>query len=283
MNNHPLLNRRHFVSAAGLALVSTGSLAHPGPTAAKSDDPTHGLKLGIASYSLRKFDLDQAIEMVKSLGVRYINLKDVHLKMDSTTEERKEAAKKIRDNGLVLMGGGVIYLKNDENQVRNAFNYVKDAGMPVMVSAPDLDALPLVEKMAKEYGVKVAIHNHGPGDNRYPSPRDAYRLVKDLDPCMGVCIDIGHTVRIGENEVEAIHAVQDRFYDMHIKDVTSRTRDGDSCEIGRGVIDIPGVLRALLEVNFTGHVGLEYEKDADHPLPGIRESIGYLRGVLAVI
>jgi len=278
------LNRREFLAATGAAFaVGLPKGAAHSEEAAMAKDRFRGLKVGIASYSTREFTLDQTIEMAKRLDVRYLTLKDAHLKMDSTLEERKEAAKKIKDAGLVLMGGGVIYMKNDEKQVRNAFEYARDAGMPLIVGAPDIDALPLVEKMVKEFDIKIAIHNHGPGDNKYPSPLDAYRCALPYDKRIGLCIDIGHSVRWGDNEIEVIRAVKDRFYDMHIKDVTARAKDGKMIEIGRGVIDIPGVLKTLLEIGFAGHVALEYEKNAKDPLPGMAESFGYLGGVLAVL
>ena len=130
-----------------------------------------GLKIGVASYSVRKFPLEKAIEMVKDCGVKYITLKSNHLDFDSTKEQRQEAAKKIKDAGLVLMGGGVIYMKNDDKEIRSMFDYCKDAGMATMVCAPVPEALATVEKMVKEYDIKVAIHNHGPGDKLYPSAK----------------------------------------------------------------------------------------------------------------
>lgn len=277
--------RRDFMGAAALGLAAITTL---GTQVARSEekpipDPFRGLKVGVASYSFRKFSLDQSIEMMKKLQLKYITLKDFHLAMKSTREERQAAAKKLKDAGLILMGGGVIYLKNNETEVRNAFEYCRDAGMPVMVSAPELDALPLVDKMVKEFDIKVAIHNHGPGDKRYPSPMDAYKAAAPFDKRIGCCIDIGHTVRIGEDEIEAIHKVKDRLYDFHMKDVSSRTAEGDCIEVGRGVINIPGVLKALKEINFAGHVALEYEIHENDPLPGMIESFAYIRGVLATM
>jgi len=212
-----------------------------------------------------------------------VTLKDFHLKMDSTAEERKAAAQKVKDAGCQLMGAGVVYLKNDEAQVRNAFEYCRDAGMPVMVAAPDIAALPLVDKMVKEFNIKVAIHNHGPGDKRYPSPLDAYRIARDFDKRIGCCIDVGHSVRIGDSEIDVIYAVRDRLHDFHMKDVTGRTGEDRAIEVGRGVIDIPGVLKALLDIGFDGHVALEYEVNGKNPMPGMIESFAYMRGVLAAL
>ncbi|OAI49432.1 hypothetical protein AYO44_18500, partial [Planctomycetaceae bacterium SCGC AG-212-F19] len=233
------------------------------------------------SYSLRKFPLDEAIGMTRELGLKYICLKDVHLALKTTTAQRQEARKKIDAAGLVLLGGGVIYMKNQEDDIRTVFTYAKESGMPTIVCSPHPDALDTVEKMVKEFNIRIAIHNHGPGDKTYPSPLDALKLVKDRDPRMGICIDVGHTVRIGADAVGAIKACADRLYDFHMKDVSAATPQGKEVTIGKGVIDIPAVLKALLEVKFAGHLALEYEPSPDNPLPGMKESLAYLRKVLA--
>lgn len=281
------LNRRRFLqsglvgstalAAANFAIDSRAALTKtPG-------DPFHGLKMGLTSYTWLKFPLDQAIAMTKQVGAKYISLKDVHLPLKSTPEQRHEAHQKIEDAGLTLMGGGVIYFKNNEEEIRNVFEYAKDAGMATIVCSPDPDALDNVEKMVKKYDLKIAIHNHGPTDKKYPSPLDVMRLVKDRDPRMGVCMDVGHTVRIGVEPVAAIEQCASRLYEFHMKDVTAATPQGKATEVGKGVIDVVGVLKALVGIKWPYHVALEYEVKADNPLPGVTESFAYIRGVLAAI
>jgi len=204
--------------------------------AASSDserDPYRGLKVGMASYTLHKFNLDQAIAMTKEAGVKYISLKDVHLPLKSTREQRLEARKKVEAAGLVLMGGGVIYMKNNEDEIRNAFEYAKDAGMPTIVCSPDPDALDKVEKMAIKYDLRIAIHNHGPTDKKYPSPLDVLRLVKDRDKHMGICMDVGHTVRIGEDPLPVINQCASRLYEFQARRLNLRYRAADApgCEV----------------------------------------------------
>lgn len=285
MESSQLLNRRGFIAAAGAGAgaLALGGVAPRGvrSAGAPAKDPYRGLKVGVASYSLRKFSLEQAIEMTKQCGVKHITLKSMHLEYDTTREQRKAALKKVRDAGLKMMGGGVISLKADEKQVRSMFEYARDAGMPVIVASPALEALPIAEKMVKEFDIKIAIHNHGPGDTKYPTPMDAYRHVQDMDPRMGLCIDVGHTARVGADEVEQIYKTKDRLHDVHIKDVTARSKKGRGTVMGLGVLDIPGMVKALLDMRFKGHVALEYEENADDPLMGMIESFAYLRGVLA--
>jgi inosose dehydratase len=279
----PQINRRHFLQTSllgsTLALGATAMAAVVKP----DREPDDGLKIGMASYTYRKFTLDQAIEMTKDAGLKYINLKDMHLPLKSTKEECQAARAKIEAAGLKLMGGGVIGMKNNPEEVARIFEYAVNAGMPVIVCSPVPDALDIVEKNAKQTGVMIAIHNHGPTDKIFPSPMDVYNVIKDRDPLMGICMDVGHTVRIGVDPVECIEKCGDRLHDMHMKDETKAAPDGKAIEVGRGVLDIVGILKALAARKYPYHVGLEHEAHEDNPQPGVRESIGYIRGVLAAI
>ena len=285
MKRSSTISRRRFLQTSGLGLsaVAVAGLPEKLVAAERQVDPYHGLKVGMTSYTLHKFNLDQALAMTKEAGVRYISLKDVHLPLKSTREQRQEAHKKVEAAGLVLMGGGVIYMKNAEEEIAAAFEYAKDAGMPTIICSPDPEALDTVEKMAKKYEIRIAIHNHGPTDKKYPSPLDVLRLVKDRDERMGICMDVGHTVRIGEDPVAVINQCASRLYDFHMKDVTSAKPEGKGIEVGKGVIDIPGVLKALLKLKFSYHIALEYEANADNPMPGVLGSYAYIRRVLATL
>jgi sugar phosphate isomerase/epimerase len=280
------IDRRCFLKAG---LLGSSALAILAPPALMADVTKpqktryHGLKLGIASYTFRKFSLDQAITMSKQAGAGYISLKDFHLPYNSTQAERQEAHKKIEAAGLELASGGVIYMKNNEKEIRSFFDYARDAGMATIVCSPEIDALDAVENMVKEYNIRIAIHNHGPGDKKYPAPLDVLRLVKDRDARMGLCIDVGHTVRLGEDPVDAIRQSARRLFDFHMKDVTEATSKGKPTEVGLGVIDIVGVLKTLVELQYGFHIGLEYEEKENDPMPGVIESFGYMRGVLAAI
>jgi len=271
-------SRRAFLGTA--AAVAAASMVPRGVVASPRG---RGLKVGLASYSLRKFSLDQALAMGQAMEVRYITLKDVHLPMTATSDEIKAAVAKVRAAGIELMGGGVIYMKNDEAAVRRAFEYAKTAGFPLIVGAPDPDAVPLVERFVREYGIPLAIHNHGPEDKSYPAPQDALKLIKDRDRRLGLCMDVGHTVRAGADPVKTVAECGDRLMDLHVKDLRSATDSESQVEVGKGLVDYPGLIRALHQRRFPGHVALEYEINEDHPEAGIRESLAYLRGVVDAV
>jgi inosose dehydratase len=220
--------------------------------------------------------------MTVRLGLERIAFKDFHLSLESSDEEIRIVAEKTKAAGLDLYGCGVVYMQT-EKEVERGFHYAKTAGMRVIIGAPNPELLKTANRLVDKYDIKLAIHNHGPGDERYPTPKDAYEKIKKLDPRIGLCIDIGHTKRAGVDPSESAMAFADRLHDVHIKDVTSATQEGTTIEIGRGVIDIPRFLKTLIDIDYKGSVSFEFEKDGKDPLPGVAESVGYVRGVLASI
>ena len=238
--------------------------------------------MGMASYTFREFDLENTLEMTKRLGLSRICFKSFHLPLESSEKEIKSVAKKVEDAGLELYGCGVVYMKNKE-EVNRAFDYAKAAGMRMIIGVPNHELLELVNKKVKEYNIQVAIHNHGPGDEIYPTPGSAYERIKDLDSRIGLCLDAGHTQRSGINPSESALKYADRLLDVHFKDVSASTKEGSTVEVGRGVIDIPQFIRTLIQIKFSGIASLEYEKDSKDPLPGAAESVGYVKGVLSTL
>lgn len=249
--------------------------------AAGPDNPPFPIKLGVASYSLRKFDRKQVIESLKQLKIPYLNVKDVHLPM-GTPEEIKRDAAEFTAAGIQLTAAGTIYfLKDDDADVKAKFEYCKTAGIPTIVAGPTMETLPRVEKFAKEYDIKIAIHNHGPEDKHFPSPLDVLKAVKNMDRHMGLCIDVGHTARAGTDILQAIHEAGPRLFDVHIKDLANEHDKESQVAVGEGVLPIPGIFQALAKIGYQGYVDLEYEIHADDPMPGMIESFAYMRGVLA--
>ena len=279
-------SRRRFLQVAsigaGALLAGAGSFPAQARSPAVRQARKQRFELGLASYTLRKFKLDEILAMTKRVGLKYICFKDVHLKLDSTPAQIRAVVAKVKDAGLILYGGGVIYMR-DEAQVHQAFDYAKAAGMTMIVGVAGPQLLPLVDRIVKQYDIKLAIHNHGPTDRVYPTPASAYEKIKDLDRRIGLCNDIGHTMRAGVDPSESVEKFADRLLDVHIKDVSAATAKGHGVEIGRGVIDIPKFLRTLIEIEYDGIVSFEHEKDADDPVAGLAESVGYVRGVLATV
>lgn len=256
------------VPAMGEALKETGK---PGP-----------VRLGLCSYTFRSFSRAQLIEFMKQLNMTDLNVKDVkdHLPMDPA--QQQQALADYAAAGIKLHAAGAIYFPSpDEKDIRGKFEYAKRAGIKVIVAGdPTPESLKWIERFVQEYDIRIAIHNHGPEDKFFPSPFDVLKAIKDLDPRIGFCIDVGHAVRANANVVEAIHATGSRLYDMHVKDLTSYTSKESQVAVGQGVIPFREIFQALAEIKYPGYVDLEYEIHGDNPMPGTIESLAYMRGML---
>jgi len=293
MSSHP--SRREFLGTTAGALAAFSALGGPvrlrasrfGETSLGSAVQAAGkrpaLKLGLASYSMREFSLDQALAWAKTMGVTYMTFKDVHIPRTDPPEATRALREKIVAAGITIMGGGTITIPNNPAQIKREFEYAKNAGFPLIYTDPDPAALDTIEQMAKIYDIKVAIHNHGPENKNWPRPQDAYAAVKSRDKRLGLCIDIGHTLRTGTDPIAACLECRDRLYDMHVKDLAVKTDVNSQVAVGRGVIDFPALFRTLIEIGYQGQVGLEYEINPKDPLPGMVESMAYMRGVLAAV
>jgi inosose dehydratase len=276
-----LVNRRELLGA-GLAVAGMPALAgEPRSEPAPPVGPWHGLRIGVASYTFRSFGLDVLIAGTRRVGLDCVSLKEMHLPLKSAPEQRKAVAAKLREAGVAPLSCGVVYLPNDEPGIRNAFEYTRDLGAPVMVCSFDPAIVSLLDRYVAEFDIRLAIHNHGPGDKRFATPDVVWETIKDHDKRIGFCIDVGHTLRAGVDPAKAILKHRDRLYDVHLKDVDRAEPKGGTLEAGRGVLDLKAVLAALVKIDFRGMADFEYEKDGADPLPGLAESVGYCKGLMA--
>ena len=269
--------RRELIGGAAVAMAALRKAEAATTPATHSED----LKLGVASYSFRKFSRADAIKGIKALKISYVNIKDFHLALTSTPDEIAAARKDFEDAGIRILGvGNVGFAKNDESEMKRNFEYAKQLGAPVIVMAPTMETLPFIEKMVKEYNIKAAIHNHGPEDKHFPSPESVLSAVKNMDPRMGLCMDIGHSVRAGSDIIAAAKEAGSRLHDMHAKDLANLSDKDSQVPVGDGVIPIVALFKQLKKMNYKGGVMLEYEVQAEAPLPGMQKSFSYMRGVL---
>lgn len=274
------MNRRNF-------FFSSAALAAPFAASPAAAAEAGELKLGVATYSFRQFQRDLCIRYVKQLGIQYVDVKDVHLSQTDPVAALAKGRKAFYDAGLKVIGGGNVSLQEpDEAGLRQHFDYAKAVGFPMMICAPNHDNLGVLEKLAKEYDIRLAIHNHGPEDKHFPSPQSVLDAVKGMDARMGLCLDIGHTARSGRDVVEAIGLAGPRLFELHMKDLKDLTGKGGGASfgqvpVGEGAMPIPAIFKQLRKINYQGVCSLEYEIDADDPMPGMMKSFAYMRGVLA--
>lgn len=278
-------SRRQFIGGAGAGLIAMG---------VSSSLPVNGLfgtesytqpgkpdlfKFAIAGWTFNKFRLEPSLDMMARVDMHYLCIKNFHLPLESTAEQIAEFHSQLKSKGITGYAVGPISMKS-EAEADQAFEYCKRVGVKLVVGVPEHELLPYIDKKVKEYGFNYAIHNHGFGDKLYPTVESVYLKVKDLDPRIGMCHDIGYSMLMGIDPVAVTIKYASRIFDIHVKDVTGSSAEGKDCELGRGIIDFPSFIRALRQIKYKGMCSLEFEKDDTDPLPGIAESVGYFKGVL---
>lgn len=275
-------SRKKFIQQAALGIGGSAALPFLSKAAVGGDMPPKAgsLPVGIAGYTFAKFDVEKSIAMMKRLNIHDLSLKDFHLALDSNDEKIKAVLSQFTAADIKIYTVGVIYMKT-QDAVDKAFDYARRVGVDMIVGVPNYDLLDYTEQKVKSANIKLAIHNHGPEDLLYPGPKDVLDRIKNRDARMGLCMDIGHARRAGADLEKSIKEAGDRLFDLHIKDVTATGKEGKAIEIGRGIIDFPAVVKALYSIHYKGMCSIEYEKDMTDPLPGIAESIGFFKGVIA--
>jgi sugar phosphate isomerase/epimerase len=296
--------RRGFLGAAGAA--GLGAI-YSGPAAAKIEPEPWGLKLGIATYTYRKFERAKAIEFIKQVKTPWISIKaDVpsgaganqHLPglpqpgqplSPDAAAEIHAARADYEAAGLRIMSSGNVSMTKGKSveDLRPIFEWAKTAGLPMMVCAPTHENMPYVEALVKEYNIRIAIHNHGPEDKNFPTPQSVLDVVRKLDSRCGLCMDIGHSVRAGADVVKMAAEAGPRLFDMHVKDLWEFTEanyklpEHGECDAGDGTMPFPALFKQLKKMGYKGCVNLEYEVNENDPQPGVQRSMSYMRGVLA--
>jgi sugar phosphate isomerase/epimerase len=274
------LLRSGTLAAAALAAPNgLTSLAQAQPSA----DQAPLLRLGLASYTFRNFTRAQMIAFMKQLNVSELNAKDVKDHLPTDAQQEAAALADYAAAGIKLHAAGAIYFPKDEDEdIRAKFEYCKRAAIGVIVAGdPAPETLLRIEKFVKEYDIRIAIHNHGPEDKLWHSPLDVLKGIKGLDPRIGCCIDVGHTVRAGTDVVQAIREAGPRLFNLHMKDLTSFQDKESQVAVGDGMMPVRKMFEALIAIKYAGFVDLEYEVHPDDPMPGVISSFAYMRGVLA--
>jgi sugar phosphate isomerase/epimerase len=267
------MKRREF-------FLSSAALAVPLAMQTKAAEPASGdIRFGVATYSFRQFARDNCIRMVKLLNVEYVDIKEFHLPQSDSPKALATGRAAFDKAGLKVIGGGNVTMNEpDEAGLRPHFEYAKLCGFPMMIIAPTHDNLPIIEKLVKEFNIKVAIHNHGPEDKNFPTPASVLDAIKTMDPRVGLCLDIGHTTRAKADVVQGVIDAGPRLFEMHFKDLKA---NNVQVPVGDGVIPIPAIFKQLLKQNYPGVCSLEYEIDDYDPMPGMQKSFAYMRGVVA--
>jgi sugar phosphate isomerase/epimerase len=264
MLDHRDLSRRDFLRVG--AATAAASLAAPSLFAA--DDPYRGFKMGIQSYSLREFKVQEALSISQKLGLHYWESYPGHINVASVPKYIAEQKALLAGSEVKLVAFGVVGFDSNESKAREVFDFAKAIGIESISAGPKNDeaTFKLLDKLVEEYSINIAIHNHGPEDKTYGKIDQVVNAVKDHHPRIGACVDTGHFLRSKENPVDALERLKDRVFGVHLKDV----KDATMFKIlGEGDLDIVGCLKVLERIKYKYCLALEYEESAKNPVPDL--------------
>ena len=271
------------MGAAGAATCATlfGVDQAHGACRAKATD-TKDLHLGIQLYSLRGYPVDEALQHAKDLGFKYVEFYGGMFPTNADPVAIAGMKKKVADLGLTISAHGVNKFGGDPAANRKVFEFAQAVGIPTITADPSPEAFESLDRLVKEFDIRIAIHNHGP-TYRYDKVIDVLHAIEGHDDRIGACADLGHFIRSGERPTEVIRLLKGRLYGIHLKDFKEMQEKTQGVILGRGQLDVPAVFAALKQVGFpsTGALSLEYEEHPDNPLADIRECMQVARDAMA--
>lgn len=282
----PAVTRRGFLHTSGLGLTGifigsplflSGCAPQPGSAVeAPAPEAEYGpFKMSFQSYSLRHFESpDDFLAQAEKLDLPYVELWRGHLAISSSSAEIDTFKSRLQGAGLQPAAFGVERFTADHEQNRTLFDFGKKLGVQNLSADPAKDAFSSLQDLVQEYDIRIAIHNHGPEDERWKRPEWILEAVQDLDPRIGSCADLGHFIRADVDPVEAIRMLGSRVLGVHLKDFNA---EGQDVVVGTGRLDLVGALAALQEIGFDGPLSLEYEGDRENPVPKMLEALAVVR------
>lgn len=264
-----LQTRRNFLQTTSLvaAMAACGGL----PRAARAADDS-GPKLGIQLYSLRGLKRDDALKAAAEIGFEQVEFYSGMLALNASDEEIAATKKQVADLGMSISAHGVNRFTKDATENRKIFEFAQKLGIPCISADPDLDSFDSLNDLVKEFDIRIAIHNHGPG-HRYNKAIDVLRVIESRDERIGACADLGHYIRSGQNAPEVIRLLKGRLYGIHLKDFAEMKDKTKGVILGKGHLNVEEVLTELQDAKFpaNGALSLEYEENPQDPLADIRE------------
>ncbi|HXG23042.1 MAG TPA: sugar phosphate isomerase/epimerase [Chthonomonadales bacterium] len=265
-NTQHRISRRQLLRTGALAAASGALGIEALAQANRGHKPWYGkFRMGIQSYSLRGYSLDEALERTEKLGIAYWEAYPGHIPQTNSAGTIQGMLAKLKARGVYLRAWGVQGFDGNEAKARATFEFARAMGLQTITADPSREALPILDKLVEEYKINIAIHNHGPG-SRYDKIDSVAAALAGHHPRIGACVDTGHYLRSGEDPVEAIHTFGKRVYSVHLKDVKDKTQ---FTTLGRGDLDTVGVFRALRKLDYPYVVALEYEEHPENPCPDI--------------
>lgn len=273
-----------------LALAG-GSWAAPASGDITKDVRIKRFPVAMQCWTFRNFSFFETLKKVQELGVKYIQAypdqvlgteaPGAKFNEDLTDDQIKLIRSKVAAAGLTIVAYGVVGFENNEPAIRRVFDFARKLDIPLIVTEPKFEKADLLEKLVKEYGLTIAIHNH-PEPAPYAKPETLLSFIRDRDERFGSCFDNGHFMRGGHNPIDCARIFKGRIYDVHLKDRSDfGTNKVEDVPLGQGKADIRSLLAELTLQDYPGYLTIEHEADKDvkNPTPAVRQSLDYLKSI----
>lgn len=291
--------KKQFLSSVLLAAALTASLGTACADPIPAEGRIGGFAIGCQAYTFNRFTVFEAIEKTDQAGGRFIefypgqalspderNVKWSHSSPDEVIAkvQAKLAKHKVRAVNYGVVGG------RDEAEWRKIFEFAKKLGL-YAITTEDIKGLDVIEKLVKEFDIRVGIHEHAKRTKQGPDgavvedmgyriwdPNYVLSLVKDRDSRIGACADTGHWASSGVKPIDGLRILKGRLISLHLKERSEIGKHLPDTIYGQGVSDIAGALAELRRQKFDGNISIEYENNWDHSVPDVAQCIGFVRG-----
>ena len=277
------LTRRTFLQTSAAAALSLTALPKLFAADDKKNDDFGGFKLGAQSYTFRHFDLEPALKKIKELNLTYAEFYQKHVPLNASPEQLQAILKLCKDYDVKPVAYGVQSFTKNHDANKKVFEFGEALGIKAFSADPDPDSFDSLDKLCDEYKIAIGIHPHGPQGNklhRWYSSEVILNAVKSHHKLIGSCLDTGHLIRAAQlgkklDPATEIRTMGDRNFGVHLKD-----HDNDKKTdviFGKGVLDVPGVLKALREVKFAYAISIEYEAHEDNPSDDVKQCVAVFK------
>ncbi|MBC8618400.1 sugar phosphate isomerase/epimerase [Parabacteroides faecis] len=270
-----------LVLACGLLVI---------PVQAQTKAEKNGWRLGMQSYSFHLFTLTEALDKTRELGLKYIEVYPGHklggkwgdrvFDFNLDAQAQKELKELAASKGIKIVGCGV-YVAEKSSDWEKMFRFAQAMEMEFITCEPALGDWDLVEKLSKQYGVRISVHNH-PQPSDYWKPENLLQAISGRNPSLGSCADVGHWRREGLDQIACLKKLNGRLISLHFKDIAAKKageKEQHDVIWGTGILDVEGMLKELKAQGFKGVFSIEYEYNWDNSVPDIQKCIIYFNKV----
>jgi sugar phosphate isomerase/epimerase len=249
-----------------------------------------GFAVGCQAYTFKNFSAMEAIEKTAQAGGKIIEFypnqtlspeaPGVKFNHNSSEEQIQQIKAHLTKHNVHAANYGVVSGK-DEAEWRKIFEFAKNMGMYAVTTeaVKDMDTL---EKLAKEFDLRVGIHQHPrrPNNPEYKvwDPNYVLSVIQNRDRRIGACADTGHWATSGVKPLDAIKLLRGRIVSLHMKERSEIGEASRDIPFGAGVLQLKEILDELKAQNFAGNISIEYEANWDNSVPEVAQCIGFFRG-----